>query len=50
MQRVPLHQMLGLQLGRARDIHERQVGVHADGDTALAWNPKSSGGLGRDER
>lgn len=46
---MPLHQMLGLQLRGSQKVHERQVGVHADSDTALCWNTKSSGRLGRDE-
>jgi hypothetical protein len=41
--------VIGFQLGRSENIHERQVGVHADRDTAFSRNPKSSRRFGRNK-
>ena len=48
--RVTLVQIPGSERELAVQIHQRQIGVHALDERALAGNPESAGGLGRQQR
>ena len=49
-QGVPLLQVFRPQLNRSRNVHQRQVRVHADSDCTFAVNSKSARRFGGDQR